>query len=194
MLSARCDFDAGYSNSKQDIAAGGAMECSNLRWKEVGRVASNFLSPTRWKRIMRRPGIEPGSLLWQGCMTPLHHRRVSNAFKFLYKDHTTKGVGMLRLRRTGVFSTRLQSNTQGLRFPMRPRGASPAEALGKRLHGWGGKGRPEDLLVPPRPNLNRWGEQVKQLVEAQPPPPNRHNRAGSEEGGAPPPPTTPRES
>lgn len=66
---------------------------------------------------------------------------------------------------------------------MRPHGASPAEALGKRLHRWGGEGWPEDLLVPPRPNLNRWGERVKQLVEAQPPPPNRHNGAGSEKGG-----------
>jgi len=51
---------------------------------------------------------------------------------------------------------------------MRPHGASPAEALGKRLHRWGGEGWPEDLLVPPKPNLNRWGERVKQLVEAQP--------------------------
>lgn len=25
---------------------------------------------------MRRPGIEPGSHPWQGCMIPLHHRRL----------------------------------------------------------------------------------------------------------------------
>ena len=87
----RTSLAQGFINQQKTFVPTGGTRTPNLRFRRptpyplghAGTVVQRRCHilrgltqiPERDKKVVRRPGIEPGSQEWESCMIPLHQRR-----------------------------------------------------------------------------------------------------------------------